>query len=549
MSFNEWLQRRGYTDPGALTATETAALRRQWEIWKNQTGEPDDTPPAAVPPAATDAAPAARPAVPSEPADADPPARMELRSAGLVEAMREAQLTLAREDRERAAAIREAAAGLDIDPAIVQAQIDAGATVDQARAAYLSAVRSSRSVQTGGPAIQVRDHDAECTADVLGAALCLTAGLSVIDRRADDATRQRQTRLAERAERYQGMTLREVCHEALRMSGRPRHRYHANAIVESFSTGDLANIFTTIANASLMAGYNETPDSTVGWVREVDRPDFRDHTSIRLETSPALELLPRGREAAHSKMSDTGETGRVRRFARQFVVDEQDVIDDRMDALTQVPAMFGSAARRLRPDLVYGTLLKNSGLGPTMSDSVALWDAAGHANYGTTGTALSGSTLQTGCAAISAQTENGVSLNIIPRFLIVPVALQFTARQLITSAEVRELSSTTVARYGTRNPLLDLNMELRIEARIDNGLTDPVSDEAISGSTARWLLAADPMQAPTVEVAYRSGTGRRPVIRSFVLSEGRWGIGWDISFDLGVKPLDWRAMYHATGAS
>jgi hypothetical protein len=37
-------------------------------------------------------------------------------------------------------------------------------------------------------------------------------------------------------------------------------------------------------------------------------------------------------------------------------------------------------------------------------------------------------------------------------------------------------------------------------------------------------------------------------MRSFVLNKGRWGIGWDINFDIGVAFMDYRYWHKSTGA-
>ena len=42
---------------------------------------------------------------------------------------------------------------------------------------------------------------------------------------------------------------------------------------------------------------------------------------------------------------------------------------------------------------------------------------------------------------------------------------------------------------------------------------------------------------------YVAGTGRRPVVRPFTLSNGQWGIGWDVKLDIGAKALHFRGLY------
>jgi hypothetical protein len=188
---------------------------------------------------------------------------------------------------------------------------------------------------------------------------------------------------------------------------------------------------------------------------------------------------------------------------------------------------MGLTAAQLRPNLVYGIVLENATLDV---DGVALFDSSTHANYAAAssgaGGPLAADSLQAAIVAMAKQRINGRVLNIKPRFLIVPQDLKFTAGILLKSAE--RIISTSDG--GTYNPLKELEINLVVDD---------------------WVLAARPGEegAKTIEVGYLRGTGRAPRIRSFVLDKGQWGIGWDVSMDIGAKALDFRAMYKAKGSS
>lgn len=138
-------------------------------------------------------------------------------------------------------------------------------------------------------------------------------------------------------------------------------------------------------------------------------------------------------------------------------------------------------------------------------------------------------------------------LNLNPKFLIVPQALYWTADILINSPQ-RIISS---ASGGTRNPLQGLLGVIGDDRIGAAGVVDPRTGSVVTGLDTNWLLVCQPgdQGAKTVMVGYLAGTGRAPKVRSFVLDRGQWGIGWDVSFDIGVKALDFRGMYFATGAS
>jgi len=343
--------------------------------------------------------------------------------------------------------------------------------------------------------------------------------------------------IMERGHRFADMSLIDLCAHALRIDGRMPPSGRQELIEAAFSSGTLTNIFTTNVNAMLLMSYNEAGDTTMGWTSSRDVADFKTNERFRLVTGDNLDHLPSGGTADDAHYSDTGESYKISRFAKKFKVDDQDIINDSMDALSLIPSQMGRAAARLRPDLVYALLFANGNL----ADGVALF----HANHGnlTTSAALAAATLQAGITAIETQTENGVNLNLRPSHLIVPSDLKFTGSQLINSAELRDTTSST--EYGTRNPIQDENLTMVSDSRLSNGVTHPVTGTAYSGETADWYLAA--AGAHTIEVGYLRGTGRVPMVRTYRLSEGQWGIGYDVKMDIGAKPLDYRGLYRGEG--
>jgi len=250
-------------------------------------------------------------------------------------------------------------------------------------------------------------------------------------------------------------------------------------------------------------------------------------------------------------INDWKESYKIARYAGKFTLDEQDIINDRFGALEQQSPMdMGLSAAQLRPGLVYSEILNNAALdadGGNLFNATAVTTLGGHANYGTTGTALDATPLQAGISAIASQRIKNRPLNLQPRFLIVPQALRWTAEILLKSQQ-RIISS---ASGGTYNPLENLLVPIVDDRLGVSGVVDPRTGNVVAGSATNWLLACRPgdQGAKTIMVGYLAGSGRAPKIRSYVLDRGQWGIGWDIAMDIGVKALDFRAMYLATGAS
>lgn len=456
----------------------------------------------------------------------------------------------AQAEQKRIAAINDAARG-DVPDDLRNKAIAENWTVERASMEFLKSIREqSTPPVSGAPAQHNRSHERDCTEQALAFGLALRCGVNPINPRAPEAQRRQQEQFAEQGERFQTWALADLCREALRLDGRevPYDRYEM--IRAATSTGSLSNMFTTSINARLLQSYQEAPDTTDGWVRETDVNNFQTQDRITGGKTGGLNRLARGKTAEHGSVSDEIESYKIFRYAQQMVIDEQDIIDENLSFFTTLPMEMGMAAARLRPDLVYSILLANATLNST---SRALFNTT-DANYGTTSTALAIGTLKAAVTAMAKQTatdSNGkaVNLNLSPRFLMVPQDLVFTARELVRSTQIIIAGDTDTER-GNANTLADLDLQIRSDNRLGvSGVTDPVTGSSYAGTATNWFLAADPVAGRTIEVGYLAGTGRRPMVRRFVLDRGQYGIGFDIKLDIGAKALSPKGLYKATGAS
>ena len=428
---------------------------------------------------------------------------------------------------------------------LVERAINEGWDATRVNQEYLTALRSHREQRQtieGAPAVHTRTESTDNQLRGLAAGLMhRTSTQIVLD--GPNATRFGWSRhnLVERdadlGDRYREFSLYDMCREFCQLTGVrdpltgdvPWHR--SEFIRAAVSTPTFSNIYTTSVHARLLMGYMGGPD-TSDWCSTEDVSNFQTQDRIATGQYSNLKLLPSGGTADHATVSDNIESYKIARYARQFVMDEQDILSDNLDAIQNTPVAFGAAAGRLRPDLVYSILLANA----NMRDAVALFHST-HSNTATN--AFSSTNMATGVAAMYAQSEDGVRLNLRPRWLIVNPSLEGSGRATINSELLLTGSDTTI---GNQNWLRQLNMEIRVESRLDaTGVTNPANNTAYTGSTTTWFLVADNMR--TVRVGYLAGTNRQPVIRRAPLTQGQWGVGWDVNMDIGAKALDWRGMY------
>lgn len=413
-----------------------------------------------------------------------------------------------------------------------------------------SEIRSFDTVLRSAPAIHSRDSvSSRPSQGMLESALMMRMGFSDPSRHRVRLTRANQlVRLApcdifeqecDRAQTWHNAHLAELVREAAALDrvdlpaecGRVGvlqacWQHYSKRGMSNFNTA-MGSLFANVFGALFLQGFDEEIDTTEGWTSEADNLTLKVTPRVRMETLSPFSPRDRGRAAEHVTIGTPSESTKVNEFSAKLVIDEQDVLNNQFGNTEQImPEVLGSAAKRLRPDLVYSVLLAN----PVMRDGVQLFHNS-HVNLQGS-SALADATLGAAQSLISSHTEAGVSLNLRGRYLLVPPALERTAAKLLAEVELINSSSS-------------LPMVLRSEGRLGNGVVDPLTGTVHAGSNTSWYLAADGKQH-TIEVSYLEGTGRQPVIRMGFLSEGQFGMWFDVEHFVGATALDWRGMAKST---
>ncbi len=451
------------------------------------------------------------------------------------------------DERCRVSQITELA-GDDVPDAVREQALSDGWDQDRASREFLRAIRENRQPQSGGPSIHSHSREGSTTARSLAAGMLISQGLDPTEHSMHNGRRDplRADRLSEQdadlGDQFSRLSAIDLIRQAAYLDTGRSYLDPEEAMRAATSGASLTLIFTTSAYAKLLQGWVTQGDSTQGWTDEEDVPNFLQQEDITLTAQSRLEQLPRGDVAKHATASDTRETYKIARYAKQFVVDEQDIIDDRLSAIMAMPTEMGEAARRLRPDLVYAIILANPSL---VADSTAVFDLSTHANLGTA--SLGSSSLKVAISGMGKQRLNNNVLNIKPRYLLVPSALEFLADELLSPAMLAKLfadSSDPV--FSTENQIARRNLVPVSDDRLGaSGVVDPRTGIVTTGSDTGWYLVAPGRRS--IRVAFRRGTNRQPSMRSFQLDKGQWGIGWDINLDIGACFIDFRGWYKSSG--
>lgn len=456
----------------------------------------------------------------------------------------------AAEERTRQSEIRALAARAEVSDEELERALNEGLTADQAGRRFLELRRESQGTEdlNMGLAVHSRNSVTGINRGILEAAMLMRDGMDPVDGHAErwdtrsqqqvaartQAQRDQLEQFADQAYRYRNMSLADVLRHTLALDGIPVHGNTTEDVLVAaramnVSHANTVAVFTTSVNARMLNAFREAQDTTDGWVGVEDVSDFRTNDRIRATTSGDMPKLPRGGTADDAQFGAGVETYKIVRYANKFVIDEQDIIDDSMGFHREnAPDMLGRAARRLRAKLVYYILLAN----PNLGDGSALFLAGTNLH---TSAALTIANLKTAVTKMRTNQENGQELDLDPSFLITAEALRHTAIETTNAAGVVIAGSTDDLKPNM-NALTRENLQLRADARIDNGVTDPDSGSTTTGDAGWWFLAGG--NSPSILVGYRRGTGRQPVTRTSVLTNGQWGLLWDINMDVGAKAVN-----------
>lgn len=296
-----------------------------------------------------------------------------------------------------------------------------------------------------------------------------------------------------------------------------------DVIKAAMTSSDFPLLLENVAAKSLMNGYDSEPASHRIWVKTTDSPDFKMQKRVVLSEAPNLQLIREGGEYTYGYMKEKGEGFYLQTFGKMVSLTRQAMINDDLEAFTKIPDGLGRSAARLEADKVYSILTGN----PAMADTKALFHAD-HNNLMTAG-ALSITTLGVARTAMRKQTSmNGAILNIVPRFLIVPAALESTAEQLIASLVDPTKQNATPQLAWIRG------LEIVVDARLD------------ADSDTAWYLAADSNQVDTVEIAYLQGQRGAFIDQEQNFDSDNLKIKCRLDFQ--AAPIDWIGLIKNPGA-
>lgn len=431
----------------------------------------------------------------------------EVKSAPVETGLTQADLQKAMEqERKRTSEITAMFRDFDVEGA--DEAIVLGKSVEEAREMVMDQLRA----RNKGVSVTMGEAESDKFRAAAQDAVLMAAGIPVAEPAAG-------------AQELRGYSMVEMARESLRRESGSTVNFGDNmelARAAINSTSTFPAIMSNLANKSVMVGFNEAETTYQIWAGKGSNRDFKEAARVALSEAGTLELVPEGGQFKQDSFGEASARTKVATYGKLFSLTRQAIINDDLGLFSKIATKYGSAAKRLVNKMVYAQLTGNV----KMQDNVALFDTK-HGNVAGTGEALSVKAIAKAITAMRRQKgiAGEATLNITPKYLVVPPELEMTAYQIVNStAAVDGVNS------GVANPYKG-----RFIVVADAELTDPDA----------WYLVADATQHDTIEVTYLNGveTPRLETRQGFDVD----GIEYKVAFDCGVSALDFRGVFKNAG--
>ena len=348
--------------------------------------------------------------------------------------------------------------------------------------------------------------------------------------------------MVEKGREFAGLTLVDMARECLNAAGvktrgMDRHeiarvalqgRNGASEYFEgSMTTSDFPNILANVANKTLRQAYDAAPRTFVPFCRQVTAADFKPVNRIQLSDIAALQKTNENGEFVRIYLGDSKESYALTTWGGIVPITRKIVINDDLQALTRIPAGLGIAAATLESDAVWAVITANA----NMADGVPLFHGT-HKNLTATNALAAVANITAARKAMRKQTApKGTILNLIPKFLIIPAALEGIAVQITNPINLAATASSA-------------DVPAFVRAMVP--IVEPRLDAVASVGDTNWYTAADPSSIDTIEYCYLEG-------QQGVYIETRQGFEVDgveikARLDFAAAAIDYRGLQKNTAA-
>jgi hypothetical protein len=280
-------------------------------------------------------------------------------------------------------------------------------------------------------------------------------------------------------------------------------RRPANQLQEALGTGDFPLLFGDIIDRQLLANYRETPATYRNYCKVSTVADFRTVKRFAINGSEAvLVAVPPQAEYPESKLTDLVYQYAVQKYGRAIPFSWESMVNDDLDALKDIPARFGKAARRSEEK--FATALFVDANGPLAAFYSTANKNRVHTENGAAvnNPALTIAALQDAMKVLMTQKDTeGEPITIDAVELVVPPALFVIAENILNATELW----LNADGGGTANQQVHTVNWMRQRTRLSVNYYIPIVAVAANGGTSWFLFANPDQQRPAIEIGFLRG--------------------------------------------
>jgi hypothetical protein len=423
-------------------------------------------------------------------------------------------------ERQRQVSIRALGQRFKADAVTVEALIERGLTVDQAKLSILATLAERQAGINTHAGANVPQKNIEKARSHIEAAILHRAAPG-------------KHKLPEEARGFRGLTLMDMARECIEMAGgnvrgMDRHQiarlslniggHSAQRAAGMHSTSDFPLILGNTINRSLRAAYDEVAQTWLPLGRQANFADFRARMSVALGEASRLEIVKEGGEYKYGTLPEDGSSIKAEKWGKIIALTWEAIINDDLNAFDKIPTALANSARQTESNVIWDLFIKDV----KYSDGVNIFNSA-HGNLAGTAAAITVESLAAARASMRKQKglDKTTFINVTPKYLVVGPDKELEAYQF-TSPNYFPVTA------GTINPTPNTQLTVIVEPRITGN---------------QWFLVGD---GETFEYGYLDGEGG-------LMTDTREGFevdGLEVKARLvfGAGWVDYRAAYKNAGA-
>lgn len=379
-------------------------------------------------------------------------------------------------------------------PELARGLIEQGAGIEQTRAAILESMETRDQARRGGSTVSTPLASTESSQRALIENTLVAAFGGRPE--GDVIGSTDMAGLAARSLQMQGVNV-GVAESRDRILQRAMH-----------TTSDFPALLGNAVGRVLHAIYAEIQAPLKTIARPSNLPDFRSRSVVRLGGAPSLQRVNESGEFTYGTLDDMENGWRLATYGRIIALSRQAMVNDDLQGFSTLLQKFAQAAARREADELAAILLT-----PNLVDGSALFHAD-RSSLVDKKLTLAGLGEAVKALRLQKEEDGGLILQE-PANLVVPVALEMTARQLVASFAA--VTADTVQPYS---------LKVVVEPRLD------------ASSATAWYLVAGNQSA--LEYGYLEGAQGVQIIQREGFEVDGLEIKARLDFGCGwVSPIGW----------